>query len=512
MTKIKRKGKIHKDYHCLDLLLNDKYYEQFNPLIVRLKKPITFSEYQYGKTLIPEYTLEKFVVHTKTFKKFLKFHQQDLTIENTNSRERPNIKIEDLEYDFNNNPKEEVFDILKDKGIPFHIGLYAVKDYGFYNSINYYDQSLLNVANGMLFFEQDEAKSLSPEEYLEVFNPQRTNNPTFAVLFKNDETIFHVKTKLKEYFKYFFEQKTLDVAKDYLSFNRNDETDEEMFSKKWIDYQSLYNSTHFLNLLENPIISSAFTEKERTNLAVKLIKKNHENRSNIYFDSITISFFLKKNISELKEIFKELNDTQDSNPQMKIGSELKEIILSLKKTNKTEIKDVETNKKFIKYIPWQEITLSRFKDIASTIDTPYYFYDDMELKYSRLKDVYHPNKSPVLFGMMIFLDGAYKTIMSLTHNEDFFEDSIQEFNSTNQLTNPTSNIYLTNKGLFVELMKPGNNSKINIPDLMDFVVDSINPENLQDSSKFQAQLKQKILIQKLNISAQTEDKSNDFKI
>lgn len=468
-TLLNKIGTINKDYYNLDLLLNEQFYQQFDPLIITLNTPIHYQEDKnQSGFLLPEHTVSKFIVRKKHFQKFLKTNTS-FVLEKPNTQARHEISINDISFDLENNSQLEVLRILNEPKVLKQTDIFLINGNTFIDIAGYHHKKFFIPAAISALTE----RGMSKETFLEFVSPDTINMSTFRSFTAYEEKFDLMKKNLGKDFAPFFMKIALNLAQVNSGFNTVQISDDvELFSEQWLKvYEQIdEEKSNLMLLFKSP--QWELSKKEYLEYSANLILAKSQRCSEHNFENTILKNLAELESQELNYIINKLDRDKDFE---KMGQRVKEQVEEWYKAKqpKEELISKDGKVRILREIPWQQITVEKFNRIPSDIKSPKDFHDNMKIKLDELCKLYsnYRKNVPVLVKMFELLQETRKSVDLWCGLDDYDANY-----------NAKQSVYINEKGLFIELSRD-NNDKISnetLHKIVDIAISHLTVEKIAD--------------------------------
>ena len=489
-----KKGTVNPDYYNLDLFLDDKFYEQFNPVIITLKNPIHYKEEKNSLDLsLPEHTVSQFIVRKKDFEHFLKKHNS-FVLEKPNTQERKKISIDDVSFDLNNNHQKEVIRILNEPKVSKQTDIFLISNDSFIDIGGYHYKKFFIPPTLSALLN----KGMSKETFLEFVLPEEINMATFVNFTQNDKNFDLMKSRLGKDLAPFFMKVSLNLAQINSSFNTVEISEDIiLFSEKWqIIYEKTdENKSNFMLLFQSH--QWDLSKKEYLDYAANLILSKSQRCSEHHFENKILKHLSELEPQDFTYIVNKLDKCRDFE---EMGQNIKGQVENWIKAKQPKEKLISKDGKFriLREIHWQQLTVENFNSISSVIKAPEDFYENMKIKCDELDRIYpaYKKSAPVLVKMFELLQETRKSV-----------DLWCGLDDCDATYNAKHSVYINEKGLFIELNRENDNRISNeiLHKIVDIAIEYLTIEKITDYESLNKEIGNIIL--KANMD-KVQDKDN----
>lgn len=486
-TVFNKKGTINPDYYNIDLMLDDNFFAQFKPVIIKLNTPVYYPQDKNSNGfLLPEHTVSQFIVRKKELQNFLKT-QKSFILEKPNTKERKNISIEEVSFDLENNSKDEVIRILKEPKVLKQTDIFLISGDSFIDIAGYHHKKFF-IPPAITALTN---RGMSKETFLEFVLPETINMATFVNYTAKDKNFDLIKDKLGKDFAPFFMKISLHLAQANSSFNTFQISEDlDLFSEEW---QEIYNridenKSNFMLLFKSP--KWEISKKEYLDYIADLILAKSQRCSEHSFENKTLKHLSSFETQDLNYLINKLDKCNDF---QEMGQKIKGQIDDWRKAEKPKEKLISKDGKFriLREIPWQQITVEKFNSIPSVIKSPEDFYENMKIKCDELDRIYpsYKKSAPVLVKMFELLQEARKSV-DLWCGLDEYE---AEYNAK-------KSVYINENGLFIELSRENNDKLSNetLHKIVDITMGYFTIEKITDYDSLNKEIGNVILQENMN--------------
>lgn len=503
----KLKPIINEQYPILDLFTDNVFFQKFNPVIIKLKKPIT---------LIHNNTQEELI--------FTQFIAQETQVEKIQTAEffipgyldsesyaSLNITPEDIKIQ-KNPSMEHVIDVLKNtktncgQQISPLFSLEKCSATIFSTARQHHriiEMALLNIMKDSNHIDLDKFTRCVPASKIEA--------KTFEYFILSPHDKEKVKKTLSIYYDDYIKEGILGHGK--LFFRTPNNTNK--FSKEWLSSTKQLKEKNVFTLIDTLSFTS---QEDKLNFEIKAIKNIISKTEMI--NSIMIERYKDLPEKQLETIYSELNSIENTkgscNPHMFLygfGNIFKEIITETKKEiSLKDLAHIQHSENIISFeVPWQKIFFEKV-DLPVNLSKMYEFdnnnhgYKSIEYcKYSKeIISYYSSNltEDSALNRLLECLANTYKTLHKI-HPCGVSEDE------------ELGKIYTNDNKLFIDLLFPTDFTEAHRLSILEAVIKNINMNTLENPSSNERILKAIIDIT-INNNTTNEDIENthfnDFKI